>query len=234
MTPRRRQPAWVGLAAVAAVFSACGGSTVAPTPSPSLVASATTGMTASPTEDPSRTPAAPALASHAVTPTRSPSATAQTAATNAPEDEPFPNPDEATLLAHVDAILRASCSRADPFYADELDSISCGGDPAPYVDYTLFASIDELRAAFNDDVATSESQPSAGGTCASGNYQSTYTLAGTVAGRIQCTTRTANGQTFRVIEWTREELRVLAYLSSATVTWERMIAFWKSEAGPTP
>jgi hypothetical protein len=230
----RRPVTRVGLLAAALLAAACGGASSAPTPAASVAATATAGTTAPPTDAPAPTPSATALASHVVNPTgAAPAPSGPPPATGAPSEEAFPNADEAMLLAHVDATLRDGCSRADQFYADELDSISCGGDPIPFVDYTLFASVDELRAAFNDDVATSESQPTASGTCASGNYQSTYLLAGTVAGRIQCTTRTANGQTFRVIEWTREELRILAYLSSATVTWEGMITFWRSQAGPT-
>jgi hypothetical protein len=234
LTPARRPAAWVGLLAAALLAAACGGTSAVSTPAASASATAIASTTAPPSDAPAPKPSATALASHVANPTPSaPAPPGSPAATDAPSDAPFPNPHEATLLAHVDATLRDGCSRADPFYADELDSISCGGDPQPFVDYTLFASVDELRAAFNDDVATSESQPAASGTCASGNYLSTYLLAGTVAGRIQCTTRTANGQTFRVIEWTREELRILAYLSSATATWEGMIAFWRSQAGPT-
>jgi hypothetical protein len=224
-----------GLAVLTVIAAACGGSSAGPTLPPSPSARVTPSVSAAPTAaPPSATPTA-SLASHAADPTPSVApTTALAAATEAPSDDAFPNPNEAMLLAHVDAGLRASCDRADQFYADELDSISCGGDPLPYVDYTLFATVDELRAAFNDDVAQSESQPAPNGTCASGDYQSTYTLGGAPAGRIQCTTRTANGQLFRVIEWTREELRILAYLSSATASWTDMIAFWKSAAGPRP
>ena len=77
-----------------------------------------------------------------------------------------------------------------------------------------------------------KSPPVPNGTCAEATYQSTYQLRGTLAGRIQCTLRTANGKTYRVIEWTRDTFRILAYLSSSTVAWDDMIAFWKTRAGP--
>jgi hypothetical protein len=186
-----------------------------------------------PTEVPASaddTPHATGLATHVADP--SAGASSGTAEPGA-SDEPFPNPNEQLLIAHMDATVQPTCERADQFYADEVDSISCGGDPTPYIDYTLFASVDELRAAFNDDVQQSESPPVASGTCASANYQSTYELAGAAAGRIQCTTRSVNGQLFKVIEWTRDSLRILAYLTSASSSWKDLIAFWKSHAGPT-
>jgi len=217
--------------AVAFVAVACGWPATSVAASVTITAEPAGSTTAAPTSAPT------ALASHVANPTDAattsrPDATGPTDSTPSSFDEQFPNRNEAVLLAHVDPDLRDGCARADQFYADEIDSVSCGGDDQPFVDYTLFASVAELRAAFNDDVAQSESQPTTSGTCASANYQSTYTLGGEIAGRIQCTTRTANGQLFRVIEWTREELRILAYLSSATATWTEMIAFWRQEAGP--
>jgi hypothetical protein len=148
---------------------------------------------------------------------------------------PFPNANERTLLTHVDPTLRPSCQRADSFYPGEIDSISCGGDTVPFVDYTLFRSVDELRAAYLDDVDGSESAPVLGGACAAANYEDSYTIAGAVVGRLQCTTRTSSsGQHYKVIEWTRESLKTVAYLSSESATWDEMIGFWKKDAGPIP
>lgn len=147
-------------------------------------------------------------------------------------EEPFPNTNEQALLDHVKTTIRPSCQRADSFYAHEIDSVSCGGDTVPFVDYTLFPSLDELRSAYDDDVTASESAPVAGGTCAGANYEDTYTLAGADAGRLQCTTRTSSGRHYKVIEWTRESLRTLAYMSSETATWDDLINFWKADAGP--
>jgi hypothetical protein len=147
-------------------------------------------------------------------------------------EEAFPNADEKRLLDHVKAALRPSCQRADRFYADEIESVSCGGDAAPFVDYTLFPSVDELRAAYVDDVASSESPPVTGGTCAGANYDETYSVGGAVAGRLQCTTRTSSARHYKVIEWTRESLQILGYISSETGSWAQLIDFWKTEAGP--
>lgn len=178
------------------------------------------------------------LASHGVgAPTQSaatqPSTSPDSSASAASSEPPFPNSSEAILLDHVKDRLRPSCDRTDQFYADEIDSVSCGGDTVPFADYTLFGTVDELRAAYIDDVQQSESKPTDTGTCATANYEATYSIAGTAAGRLQCTTRLSNsGETYKVIEWTRENLRILAYLSSATATWDQMITFWKTEAGP--
>lgn len=197
-------------------------------PSTSAVASVPADS-ASPSGSVSAPPELTALASHVA------AASAPTSSESPPpgtSEAPFPNATEAQLLSHVVEGLRPTCERADQFYADEVDSVSCGGDPDPFVDYTMFASVEELRAAFADDVQQSELPPVPNGTCAAANYQSTYQLGGTPAGRLQCTLRTANGQTYRVIEWTRDKFRILAYLSSSTVAWDDMIAFWKARAGP--
>jgi hypothetical protein len=111
--------------------------------------------------------------------------------------------------------------------------VSCGGDSVPFVDYTLFPTVEGLRAAYENDVTGSESTPTAGGTCAAANYEDTYTLAGAIAGRLQCTTRTSSsGQHYKVIEWTHEGLDILSYISSETASWDEMINFWKTDAGP--
>ena len=57
-------------------------------------------------------------------------------------------------------------------------------------------------------VDSTDPAPSENGQCALGNYEYTYTVNGEPAGRILCTTYVSGrtGETFRVIEWTNDEL----------------------------
>jgi hypothetical protein len=236
---------WIAVLAGAAILaSACSGTnptaSAVPTlrlasglePAPSGPEQTSASLSSSASATSAAASAAPSVPGRASARPSNAGASAFASAVPSSGEEPFPNADEQTLLDHVKATLRPSCQRADRFYAGEIDSVSCGGDTAPFVDYTLFPSVDELRAAYTDDVASSESRPVTGGTCAGANYDETYNLSGAVAGRLQCTTRTSSGRHYKVMEWTRESLQILGYISSETATWAQLIDFWKMQAGP--
>jgi hypothetical protein len=174
--------------------------------------------------DPNATPAPTAA------PTDEPSATATTAA-----GDEYPNSEEAALLEHIPADTAATCERADPFYRLEIDSVACTPQEDLFVDYSSFASVDDVRTAFDSDFEKAEPTPTEDGECTEGNFLSSYTVGDDEdpAGQVMCTTVTASsGRVFKVIEWTNEPMGILGYLQSPTLSWEELIEFWSTKAGP--
>ena len=136
--------------------------------------------------------------------------------------------------AHPD--LQASCHVRDQIYATEVISITCGPADLPF-DYSLFASVGDLRAAYFYDVAGAETPPQPDGTCPEGNFEAIYERDGGPVGRINCREHTSStGSHYHVLEWTHEPLLVIGYISNKvdTHTWDDLIAFWNGKAGPFP
>jgi hypothetical protein len=148
----------------------------------------------------------------------------------------FPSTAEAAVLRHVPEGLRGGCDSVDEIYATEIESVRCEPFNGPTIDYTAFGNGLDMSQAYQGDVDSADPAPTENGQCALGNYEYTYTVNGEPAGRILCTTYVSGrtGETFRVIEWTNDELRVLSYASSPTMTWGQMVEFWRGSAGPVP
>jgi hypothetical protein len=148
----------------------------------------------------------------------------------------FPSAAEAAVLRHVPENLRGGCESVDEIYPTEIESVRCEPFNGPTIDYTAFGNGLDMSQAYQGDVDSADPVPTENGQCALGNYEYTYTVNGQPSGRILCTTYVSarTGETFRVIEWTNDELEVLAYASSPTMTWGQMVEFWRGSAGPVP
>jgi hypothetical protein len=148
----------------------------------------------------------------------------------------FPSAAEAAVLQYVPEGLRGACESVDKIYPTEIESVRCEPFNGPRIDYTVFGNGLDMSQAYQGDVDSADPAPTENGQCALGNYEYTYTVNGEPAGRILCTTYVSarTGETFRVIEWTNDELDVLAYASSPTMTWGQMVEFWRGSAGPVP
>ena len=153
-----------------------------------------------------------------------------------PSVSAFPNPNEASILSHIPEELRPSCRSVEELYDTEVDTVRCQPSGGPMVDFTVFGNDLDLAAAFQGDEDAADPVPSQNGQCALGNYSSSYTINGEEAGRILCTTyfSSKTKRTHKVIEWTNEALRILAYSSSPSLSWDEMVDFWRFKAGPTP
>ena len=146
----------------------------------------------------------------------------------------FPNPNEAAILAHIPEELRPSCSSVEELYDTEVDTVRCQPAGGPAVDFTVFGNALDLAGAYQGDVDSADPAPTENGQCSLANYESGYTIGGADAGRIMCTTyfSSKTKRTHKVIEWTNDQLRILAYASSPTLTWDAMVDFWRYKAGP--
>lgn len=151
-------------------------------------------------------------------------------------DGSFPSDLEAAILRHIPEGLRPSCDAVEEIYPTELDSVRCTPSSGPKIDYTAFSNSLDMRQAYEGDLESADPVPTGSGQCALGNYESTYTVNGEPAGRILCTSYVSarTGETHRVIEWTNEEFNILAYASSATLSWGDLVEFWRASAGPVP
>jgi hypothetical protein len=128
------------------------------------------------------------------------------------------------------------CGSVEEIYPTEIDTVRCKPFNGPSIDYTAFANALDMLDAYQGDVDSADPAPTEIGQCALGNYESTYTVNGAPAGRILCTSYVSQrtNQTYRAIEWTNDELNILAYASSATLGWGSMVDFWRGSAGPVP
>jgi hypothetical protein len=169
-----------------------------------------------------------------------PSTAPSEAPSEAPSDEPSPsgatdfNDDELAILEHVPEGVAPGCRSADTIYGSEVDSISCASEDQPAIDYTSFAAADDMDGEFKSDAKAADTPTTSKGQCAKGTYEGTYTIDGKDAGSIRCmvVTGTQTGTKYRVIEWTNDSLLILSYMSSSTMSWDDLIAFWQSSAGP--
>ena len=148
----------------------------------------------------------------------------------------YPSTAEAAVLRHVPENLRGGCESVEEIYPTEIESVRCVPFNGPTIDYTAFGNGLDMSQAYQGDVDSADPAPTENGQCALGNYEYTYTVSGEPSGRILCTTYVSGktGETFRVIEWTNDELEVLAYAKSPTMTWGQMVEFWRGSAGPVP
>ncbi len=138
-------------------------------------------------------------------------------------------------MSYVLADYQATCHRYPPTYDTELASIECGPEDL-LVDYTLFGTLAEMNAAYNGDLHLGDNPSEPDGKCKDANYEGTYTIDDTEVGRLNCRqhTSSSSGSLYHVIEWTRDSLLVLGYISNRADlrTWEDLIDFWSNKAGP--
>lgn len=148
----------------------------------------------------------------------------------------FPSESEAALLAHIPENLHRGCGPVEEMYPTESETVRCKPFNGPVIDYTAFSNSLDMTEAYQADVDAADPAPTENGQCALGNYEWTYTVNGEPAGRILCTSYVSarTKQTFRVIEWTNDDLNILAYASSPTLGWGEMVEFWRGSAGPIP
>ncbi len=132
------------------------------------------------------------------------------------------------LAALVDGTVRDTCAERESVYDTEIVSITCGPEDLPF-DLSLFASLDEMAAAYTEDVAQAETQPLPDGVCEMGNFEGAYEL-GERIGRYSCREHIgSSGAAYHVLEWTDEDALVIGYISNLAEahTWPEIIEFWE-------
>jgi hypothetical protein len=199
-----------------------------------VVAACSSSPAMSPTPGATATPAPTAAATAASTATAPATSPAPTPAASSGA---FPSAAEDLLISYADPALQATCARSDPIYPTEIDSITCGPEDLPFT-YSLFSKLDDVKAAYDRDLARGETPPAPNGTCAQANQEGRYTIGDQPAGRRNCRSHhsASTGDPFNVIEWTNEQLLVIGYFSNRADlhTWAELITFWQEQAGPFP
>ena len=148
--------------------------------------------------------------------------------------EPTSPSDYLISLVHPD--LRDTCSARDEIYDAEVASVTCGPADLPF-DYSLFGSVADMNAAFDEDVAGAETPPDPKSlSCSTGKHLTDYSLdGGQHFGRQNCREHTSSsGALYHVVEWTSEQFVVIGYMSVPAEghTWDEIIQFWEESAGP--
>jgi hypothetical protein len=141
-----------------------------------------------------------------------------------------PNPNERTILSRVPDGVFSECRSIEANWNYQIESIVCFTDRASIV-YGLFPSVAAVRAAYDLQSPKQRPLPVPGSTCSGGAFESGYTIDGQHLGRWRCTTVTQNGLRYRVMEWTHEPFRMIAYLGSTVMSWDELISF-SDQAGP--
>jgi hypothetical protein len=139
----------------------------------------------------------------------------------------FPSPEEADVLAHVPVDIATACNRIFEIYYAEIESVRCRPSGGPLIDYSVFPTQAAMDADYDDDLV-SAGKPTTDGTCATGKYQNTYNVDGVPTGRLMCVKR----GTSRVIEWTNEPLQIITYISSTSMSFDKLHDYWANDAGP--
>lgn len=185
--------------------------------------------------DPNATPAPTLAPTETPSETEVPRETPNVTAAPSGQQGDFPNAEEQAILDRIPTDTRASCERVDPFYRDEIDSVTCKPQEALFVDYSSFETVADVRKAFDFEFERADPAPTEDGSCADGNLLSTFTVdsGDDPAGQIMCTVFTSeSGTEFRTIVWSNERLNILGYLQSSELEWTDLIEFWSSKAGP--
>jgi hypothetical protein len=142
-------------------------------------------------------------------------------------EDPFPTADEQAILDHVPPDIVDSCKRTYEFYFAEIDSVHCRPSDHPQTDYSLFPAQKQADAAFDADLKAN-GNPAKTGSCSTGKYTNDYTIGGVHAGRLMCVPSGKN----KIIEWTDEQLAILTYTTSTTLSWDDLHDYWLNDAGP--
>ena len=215
-----------------------------PTPSlePSLEPSPTTSAAPSPSASPTATPS-PLLTTAAPSATQNPTESPRT--TDDPAGSPsftipptmLPGTDPtAVLLGHVPPAISAGCAPttvSPPIVAQ----VSCSVDEgALVVEYFLYATRDEMGAAYQAFVETAQIEPDTGdcGFYESWPTENGYRVGGLSIGRHLCIDSGTEPAVVPTIYWTDERFNILAQASHSAGNRDRLVDFWASEAGPIP
>lgn len=193
-------------------------STASASPPATATASPTPTVAPTPTQAPTPTVASP-------TPTASPSP--------APTGTPTSNSPVDLLISYAHPSLQSTCHERSQLYDTEVASVTCGDADLPF-DYSLFANVTDMAAAYNDDVAGAETPPDPAGACTDGNFEGIYGFEDGRSGHYNCREHTGSGATYHVFEWTENNTLVIGYISNRTDlhTWDDLYNFFVDRGGP--
>jgi hypothetical protein len=170
----------------------------------------------------------PSATSPAITPT--PTASPTPPPTASPS--PTPASDLTRLLDRVPESLRGYCVGVDTRPLVWLATVACDLPDGSIVNYELYGSADEMRAAYRVFTKASRIEPDTGNCARPETWpaESYYTLGaeGERAGRLLCMV-TADVPT---IHWTRDDLAIMAIASRLDGDAARLWQFWQSDSGP--
>jgi hypothetical protein len=204
-----------------------------PSPTPTAPATASPSPTAAPTETPTVAPTETATVEP--TPSEVPTETASAAPTPSPTS-PIPpssvpsgvDPTQ-VLLGHIPEEFRDTCT-VNPGIAPQLAISACSADNGELLmTYTLFATREDMQAAYDLLMAAALIEPDTG-TCSDETTWPTengYTIGGVDTGRYLCVVAG-----FPTIHWTDDRFNILAQVSHALSNYDRLLDFWANEAGP--
>jgi hypothetical protein len=123
------------------------------------------------------------------------------------------SPEADELISHIPLEFQNACAESPvpPLFAERASAVvTCieqtSGDGAEIAEYVQFDSSDLMNAAYQDRIdafgVASE------GTCQSGPNETTWSISGTVYGRVQCAPQDVGIR----FDWTDERLSILASL----------------------
>jgi hypothetical protein len=215
-----------------------------PTPSSAPSTSAAPTVTASPSPSGSPNPSQ----TSSLVPSATPSSSESPRTTDQPNETPvtpsftippttLPGTDPAAvLLGHVPPAFSASCS---PTSASQpvVAQVSCSVDEgALLVEYFLYATRDEMGAAYQAFVETAQIEPGTGDCAFYGSWptENGYRVGGLTVGRYLCIDSGTEPALVPSIYWTDDRFNILAQASHSAANRDRLLDFWTNEAGPIP
>ena len=258
--PRRRGPTALligGLLLLLVVGLTAGGIALgigpfAPvTPTPSLEPGPTPSTASSPSAAPTATPPPSTTGPPTPSATQNPAPSTTLNPTSSPRttDEPAGSPSftippttlpgtdpTAVLLGHVPPAISAGCAptTASP---PVVAQVSCSVDEgALVVEYFLYATRDEMGAAYQAFVETAQIEPDTGD-CSfytSWPTENGYRVGGLTVGRYLCIDSGTEPAVVPSMYWTDDRFNILAQASHSAANRDRLLDFWMSESGPIP
>jgi hypothetical protein len=115
--------------------------------------------------------------------------------------------------------------------------LSCSADGgALLVEYFLYATRDEMGAAYQAFVATAQIEPDSGNCSLSSSWptENAYRVGGLAVGRYLCLDIGVEPTLSPTIYWTDDRFNILARASHSAADRDRLLTFWTEEAGPIP
>lgn len=151
----------------------------------------------------------------------------------APSGSGAPSAELAALLAHVPDQMRVDCSEVTTLSAGEVIATQCLPDGVDgYLTYVQFDTVDNLRAAYFDDVDFFGNGTD-GDDCRIGPSHVILSLSGTPVGRLICNDYTSLDPEGKIAKWTNEPLRILGTIVAYGGSFQDMYDIWQA-AGPNP
>lgn len=131
------------------------------------------------------------------------------------------------LLAHVPEVMRDNCHETTSFDAGVVVATQCTPEALDgYVTYKQFDTVDNLRAAFLDEVDFF-GEGADGADCQIGPAQQIYSVDGAPVGLLMCN----NHLDGPIAIWTDEGLRISGFIQAFSGTFPDLYATWQT-AGP--